>query len=334
MECKYENIRGWCRMAKNEDEYNSVYANFRYDVIEEYVSKEQLKIFDYILKDMSDNGERYEYSYEYIEDAARSDEKMILGKKVLLFPSDGVARVVNHTGYYREYKSFIGGFAVGPSDYEKIYDDIEENEENVLRYVNARINQDMAEEFAREYVLAKKEVKKNGEAVKYSDLGEFDGNRVVWVFKNRYTVKGLVNYSINMNCANYFINKLSLFYPGVLDGEKYKLIILMFNVINGNKVLHKPTVFSGGYPLGYCSLGGYGSWGCTMVFNDKIKGLPEAITKRISLGYARHVKYLGETNMSANPKFNKPTTKMVSDKLGYISEIDVDENCSICNKYK
>ncbi len=337
MDCQYKNVRIWCYMAKNEDSINCVFGNYRYDINNEYIGDWQLKGFENVLLDMANEKEILDFSFEYIEEACWRDSKICFGSTELDFPDDGVTRIMVHTVFYREFKSFIGGITASHTEAEDLFNNFMIDEQKALNYINAKVNQDEAEKYAKDYMRAMNDIDSDGASdypSNYSDISELDDDKIVWVFKKKFSTKGIERYSKRKNCANYFINNLSLFYPGIFSDNNYKLVLLRFIPAISGKVLHKPTVFSGGYPLGYCSVPSSGGWGSTMVFNNSALGISEAITKRKYLGYAFQAKFIGNTNKDSDPVITHPINEVVARKLGYMSNIIDMDNCQICDKYK
>lgn len=335
MICLYPKLYDWCKLAKNEDNDNCIYGNFRYDVDKYYIDLEQINKFEGILNDMQKAGKIWNYACEYIEDACRINARLRYGPIKLKVPDEGVGRIMTHRAYYREYKSFIGGITISDDDAEELFDIGADNEQMALDYVNAKINQDYAEDYARQYIRTMIELGSRGVndiPRSYLSAEEVDMEGMVWVFNKKYTGNGIEKYNQFGCTANYFVNKLSLFYPGIFKGSKYRLIYLWFKPSPGSEILHKPTIFSGGYPLGYCSVPSKNTWGCTMVFSGNGIGVPEAIVKRKNLGYAVEIKYVGEIDKNIDPVITPPVNAMVVSKLGYVSSAINVDNCDLCSK--
>jgi hypothetical protein len=334
MACKYSNIAYWCMVAKDEDDRNGIFANYRFDIKSGYLSIGNLSSFENLIPKCRSKGYTLSDSESYINAASQEDISICYGKATLDIPSDGVYRVMTSGAFEREFKSFLSGITIAPDKINDLYDILRNNDYSIRDYINAKYTQDEAELYALRYMKGLTDIYDN---VPENMVGirEVDMEKPVWVFDGKVNNIAIERYKSIYNAANYFTIRLSLYYDNIVESKSYKLLLMKFIPRNcEKKYLYKPTVFSGGYSNAYCSFPSKDDWGCTMVFSGNYNGLPEAIIKRELLGLAVDVIYLGATDNDERPKISSPDHNMILNKIMYNPLAPSYPNCYICEQIK
>lgn len=307
------NVVKWCKLAREEDAKNVLYANFKYEVDNQYIKNATLRKFETQLAVIARNKiTGAVFAPDYLNEASKEGELFYEGANFPI-PDEGVSRVVTIEGFEREYKSFLNGITSGPEAVEKLYENLNKNESVAELYIANTKSQQMAEKFAKEHTQTLKDVyaaKKRKVPAAISTLKKLDETRPTWVTKNENIVKMLTKKTSG-NRANMVCRILGLLYA------ETHVVLLTYKPNGVNHELHKPTTFSLGYDNTYCADGGQNGWGCTAELHTGEAGLPEAIAPRYVFSEMTGSSFLGTINYKQIPKARHPNINKISERLGH-----------------
>lgn len=302
----------WCRLTREEDANNVLYANFKYELDNQHIKNPTLQKFETQLAAIASNKTPGAvFASDYLNEASKEGELFYEGASFPI-PNEGVSRVVTIEGFEREYKSFLNGITTGPEAVEKLYENLNKGESVAERYIANTKSQQMAEKFAKEHTKTLKDVyvaRGQKAPADISTLKELNETWPTWVTKSEHIVK-ILTKTIG-NRANMVCRILGLLY------KETQVVLLTYKPTGVNRELHKPTIFSLGYNNAYCADGGADGWGCTAELHTGEAGLPEAIAPRYVFSEITGSSFLDTINYSQEPAARHPNINKISERLGH-----------------
>lgn len=311
------NIIDWCKLAREEDHKNVLYANFIYEVDNKHIDNETLKKFENEIKDTEANLTTFKEANEFIIEASKKAELFFSGNKFSM-PKDGVARVMFAEAFEQEYRSFLNGITAGPDESQSLHLKLRDNPVEAEKYIAAAKSQKIAEIFAKNHTKTLKKVyNKKGQdfPATSTDFREIDENKITWVTKTKDMEKMLRKNTANQ--ANVASRVLGLNYGEPLHNGNIQLVMVKYRPINSDINLHKPTIFSLGFVDAYCATGGVNGWGCTAELETGEPGLPEAVAPRRVFEEMTFSDFLGIIDFNGTPTVQQPNRNKVSERLGH-----------------
>ena len=329
------NSGDWCKLAREEDDRNVLYANFTFELDNHYINKEMLELFDAEIKKFTANENRleeYETASSYLA-AAKETELPYMGNEIS-FPEDGVARVVNFHAFWKEYQSFLSGITSNAEEAMKIHSlrtsepDTDETLNNILKSALSLLK---AEQFAlQHHIKALQETEKAAIKLPPISINDvyLDGDRITWVTRKEALKEEL---SKPGNKANRACRILGLHYVKPLIDYGLIYYVLIYNVSDQPVNLNKPTIFSMGYEDAYCAAGGQDGWGRTAESMSGQPGLPEAVIRRGRLMNTSS-RLLGIIDLTSTPEIGSPSMEVISKRLNHVTGARHDCDKTPCNR--
>lgn len=318
------NLIDWCKLARDEDSKNVLYANFKYEIDGKHIESGILKQFDEQIGKFQTVMPPDATAIDYLNAASKAADLFYKGK-ALSIPIEGVARVITIQSFEREYKSFLTGATNGPDNAQNLYEKLrtEESNDSIEQFVNAINGQNIAEDFAKKHTGTLQTAYESEGKELPATLTAFQNineNRVTWVTKAQ-ELEAILN-SPSSNLASLICNKLGLIYSEF----PLAIVLIKYNAIDGDVILYKPTIFSLGYEDAYCADGGNGGWGCTAELETGEPGLPEAVAPR------KNFKLIDSQPLGIIDSSMQSNNDRISERLGHDKNNPYNCSSSLCKR--